>query len=81
MLVGGVYMLLCAHVPVMRCCVKCSAHAYSSFGSSEGFPVAAIGPMAPQPSLVFVVIELISTMAPVLRAASIDEAKPYALDA
>ena len=42
--------------------------------------MAAIGTMAPQPSRVFVAIALIFTMAPVLRLASFDEAKPYALE-
>ena len=41
--------------------------------------MAAIGPMAPQPSLALA-IAFIFIMAPVLRPASIHEAKPYALE-
>ena len=41
--------------------------------------MVAIGPMAPQPSLALT-IAFICTMAPVLRPASIQEAKPFALE-
>ena len=53
---------------------------FSICGSSEVSLVAAIGPMAPSLSPVFRALAFIFSMAPILRVASIEEAKPHAVE-
>ena len=82
MLVGGVDLLLLWALFQLYngLYIECICLFVQHLWLERGFMVAAIGPMAPPPSPVFRALAFIFSMAPILRVASIKEAKPHALE-